>query len=459
MVNHPLLHRFKRSDDPFASPTVSGITGAQTAAGGATTATQLAQASNAAESTQSESVNGIAANTVPSPFTSSSSSLTSSTSAAASQASTSDASSISMGTVIGACVGTLAGVLILILLGVWLYRRSDPTKKRRRPFPRSGPGLQPNWNKLGDDEDRWEGMHKDTKAGETVEIAPMEKLTMFKKSTPSVRTAYTTKTTSEELPPFNFDSHPFSQYHPNLAKELATLEEPPAPTFLNKMDSRAVSWDGDTVGGSSFLSSRSNRMSGSMSPSLDIARPTPALTNSEPHRWESAEVVNLEGHVAEVVDSQGSNNPFLNSIERRKSQHNPFFGASAPVPKNSKSKGREITPPASRNPFADANDRDDTSGDITPTRPTFSHSAVGSVSSVSSNDRAIQSLIAALDTTPEEVQARLRVADIEPSLRSDTADSIYTTAEYNSDEDEEDVTDSFPLPPGSEGSAHSGHSS
>jgi len=83
---------------------------------------------------------------------------------------------------------------------------------------------------------------------------------------------------------------------------------------------------------------------------------------------------------------------------------------------------------------------------------------MSSVSSVSSNDRAMQSLIAALDTTPEEIQARLKVA--EPSLIShDAADSIYTTADYSSEEEddaeEEDVTESFPLPPGS---SHSGNS-
>ncbi|KAF5377315.1 hypothetical protein D9757_008048 [Collybiopsis confluens] len=427
MVTHPFLHRHKRAD-PFSSPTASGIIGTATA-GTESTATQLTLATNGLNEGGS-TLNNAPTTSVP-PISSTSSISAVISSPPSSQTTASDDSGISMGVVIGACVGTLAGVLIFILLGVWLYKRSDPSKKRRKPFPRAGPGLQPNWNRLGDNEDKWEGMHKD--------------------SSPSVRTAYTTKTTEEEHPPFNFDSHPFSQYHPNIAQELASFDQPPAPTFLNKMDSTAVSWDRDTVGGSSFYS---NRMSGSMSPSLDIARPTPALTSSEPHRWESAEVVHLEGHVAEAVYPD-SNNPFEQPTERRKSQHNPFFGGSAPLPKLGKSTAREIYTPASKNPFADASDEDDTSGDKTPTRPTFSHSVVGSVSSVSSNDRAIQSLIAALGTTPTEVQARLRAAEREPSLASDTADSIYTAAEYNTDEEDEDVTTSFPLPPGSEGSGHS----
>jgi len=281
---------------------------------------------------------------------------------------------------------------------------------------------------------------------------------MFKKSTPSV---YTAKTTSEELPPLNFDSHPFAQYHPNLAKELASTEEPPVPAFMNRTDSAAISWDGDTIRDSAYLSIRSNRrVSGAMSPSLGMAIPTPALTSSEPHLWESAEVHILEDQAAEVVNSK---NPFMNPIERRKSEHNPFFGASmpthsAPALKVNKGKGREITPHVpiltNKNPFADA--VDEIHLEETPTRPNFSHTAVSSVSSVSSNDRAIQSLIAALDTTPEEVQARLKVA--EPSLISDNADSLYTAADYSSEEEEEDVeddvTESFPLPP-SVGSSHS----
>ncbi|KAJ3727954.1 hypothetical protein FB446DRAFT_848670 [Lentinula raphanica] len=455
MVHHPLINHRKRSD-VFASPTVSGIAGALTAGTAATTATALAEASVAA-SNESQTVNGILTGAVISQATSPASSSTASVSATSSSSSASHgaSSSISLSTVIGACVGTLIGVLALVLIALWLYKRSDPAKKRR-PNTRAPPGLQPNWNKLSDDDDKWEGMDK---KAETTEIAPMEKLTMFKKATPSIRTAYTTKT--EELPAFDFGSHPFSQYHPNLAKELASKDESPVPPFTHVADSSVVSWDGDTVGGASFLSSRSRHVSGSMSPSLDIARPTPALTNSEPHRWESAEVVHLEGHVAEIIDPNNAENPFEHPIERRKSQHNPFFGSSSsslPLAKVDKGKGkaREITPlppiPIS-NPFADDSEFID---DIekTPTRPTFSHQVVGSVSSVTSNDRAIQSLIAALDTTPEEIQARLKVA--EPSLVSDTADSIYTAAEYNSeDEEEEDVTSSFPLPPGSD---HSGHS-
>ncbi|KAE9407759.1 hypothetical protein BT96DRAFT_914429 [Gymnopus androsaceus JB14] len=451
MAIHPLNRQHQRDT------TAAGISDGAVTATDTATGTTFAVATNVASATGLLPTGSAAFSTpsIPAPATTSTSSTSSSPSPTSSSSSSSSDSGISIGTVIGACVGALAGALILILLGLWLYRRSDPIKKRR-PTRAQRDMSQQNWNKLGDDEDKWEGMQKPKEGGE---VAPMEKLEMFKKSTPSV---YTMKTTTSELPPLNFDSHPFAQYHPNLAKELASTEESPVPQFANKTESAAISWDGDNAGGSSYLSIRSNRLSGAMSPSLDMAIPTPALTSSEPHIWESAEVLNLEGQTAEIVDSK---NPFINPIERRKSEHNPFFGASVPIrttqpsPKVNKGKSREITPPApvvTNNPFITDATYDEPL-DKTPTRPTFSHSVMSSVSSVSSNDRAMQSLIAALDTTPEEIQARLKVA--EPSLIShDAADSIYTTADYSSEEEddaeEEDVTESFPLPPGS---SHSGN--
>lgn len=442
MAIHPLNRQHKREP-------ASGISEGAVTATGSATATALAVATDSPTAEAAPTLNtaglGLSTPVETSVSTSStsSSSPSSTSTLTSSAASASASSSISLGTVIGACVGALAGALILILLGLWLYRRSDPSKRRRPSRAHQRDMAQRDWNKLGDDEDKWEGMNKPKGGGE---VAPMEKLEMFKKSTPSV---YTTKTTSEELPPLNFDSHPFSQYHPGLAKELASADEPSAAPY--KTDSTDV--------GGSYLSIRSNhRVSGAMSPTVDMAIPTPALTSSELHRWESAEVLNLEGQTAEVVDPDDSKNPFVHYMERRKSEHNPFFGASMPtsVPKVNKGKGREITPPqpiSTNNPFADATDDP---LEKTPTRPHFTHTAVSSVSSVSSNDRAIQSLIAALDTTPEEVQERLKVA--EPSIISDAADSIYTTADYSSEEEgddgEDDVTESFPLPPGGSSRSH-----
>jgi len=232
-----------------------------------------------------------------------------------------------------------------------------------------------------------------------------------------------------------------------------------------------ISWDGETVGHDSFLSLTSpaastHAVNAAMSPSLDIARPTPALTSSAPHRWESAEVLDFEQE-AEITDpSQIDNkNPFLPDppsppFERRKSSNNPFFGArhsthsnhsrtpslkSIKVPPpamQDKGKQRAVTPPdlspitpftASLNPFSD---------NIPRFQP--SHIVMDSTSSAASaqNDRAIQSLIAALgqgrEMTPEAVQERLRIASLQPSFVSGT--SMYT-------DDDDQTVSNFPLPP------------
>lgn len=286
-------------------------------------------------------------------------------------------------------------------------------------------------------------------AKEIDNVAPMEKLTMFKKS-PSVRTAYTHK--SDE--PVTFDAHPFAQYHPNLAQELAsndkTTDLPIARQFLGRVDTGpAISWDGEAIGGDSFPSIRSGRVdSGTMSPTFAVAIPTPPATSSQLHRWESAEVIHYEDHDRDAQDAFGSDN------ERRKSASNPFFNAQVnsstkprsrsnstrsrstsistviPAIKVDKGKGRAVDD----DPFGDAN---------LPSLPrpfVTSHVANSSTSSVTSNDRALQSLIAALDVSEEEVQERLRIASMQPSF-------ISATSAYTSGGEEEDVTGSFPLPP------------
>ncbi|KAK7454634.1 hypothetical protein VKT23_011387 [Stygiomarasmius scandens] len=446
MVYNP-SHRHRhviRQDDPIGAPNAEGISNGMLTAGTAT-GTALAFDTSATGGT----TDGPAAFVPPSVSTpritpTSSNAPVQSDSTSSSKTSSNE---IPMGTVIGACVGAFVGAVVIISIGIWLYRRSDAKHRKRSPS-RSARRKSDTWNRLGDDEDKWEGMNKTREVSSGTTIAagvdtaaePMEKLTMFKKSSPSIRTAYTTQTHTDEAPTnFNFD-HPFAQYHPNLARELASTHETEQPTvkpFTNRAEA-VPSWDGgDASVGGSFLSLRSNRLSGTMSPTFDMAIPTPPLTSSDPHRWESAEVINFEGQSAEIVDpsneASNSNNPFLHDTEiRRKSANNPFFGAQSDQrrPSVSKSKGRDITPGSvttppleSKNPFSDDHDTE-----------TRTHTAVNSVSSSASNDRAIQSLLAALEVAPEAS----RVISMQPSVLS--ANSMYT---------EEDVTAAFPIPPGS----------
>ncbi|KAL0562867.1 hypothetical protein V5O48_019211 [Marasmius crinis-equi] len=445
MVHIPAHRQHRRQGGLVETPTGSGLGGVQTVQG-SPTETDTTLAFDASATGRPEAGNAGPSFSLATTLDSTTPTSSASSTPTASAESSATSSQIPLGTVIGACVGALAGAILIVCVGLWLFKRADPKKKKRRGPQRDAQGRPPSsWNKL-DDEDTWEGKGTKARGMEMVDKSShlpisadyqkdsMEK--MFKKSTPSIRTEYTIKTDLEHLPPFNInlDNHPFAQYHPNLAKELASApaEPDPRPPFMNLERVQSGSqWDGDsvTVGHNSFLSLNSGkRVSGAMSPSLDMAIPTPPATSAgASHRWESAEVLDFEGQAAEIVhpppavvarDGAKSNNPFL--TERRKSDHNPFFGAqhTSRTPSN-KGKKREITPSTateSTNPFADQN---------------MTHVKVDSLSSVTSNDRAIQSLLAALDATPAIDDPR------HPSMQS--AVSAYST---------EDVTGSFPLPPG-----------
>ncbi|KXN91712.1 hypothetical protein AN958_12564 [Leucoagaricus sp. SymC.cos] len=409
---------------------------------------------------------------------------------------------ISMSTVVGSCVGAFIGAIALICLGFWFYRRysrslkasyrakgRDP-RNTRADLQRHLSHREP-WAKLDDNntEDKWEGGAKTEES-----IGPMEKLTMFKKA-PSVRTAYTR--TEEE--PVQFEmSHPFAQQYSLYNNSQNNTSVPnPKPFMGQNTDSSTISWDEAAQG--SFLSVRtqSERLSGSMSPSLTMAIPTPPATSSALHRWESAEIVNPESQSAEIVNPFADNNK-PDAHERRKSSGNPFFGAHEdlprrrsrsnslvsrasraskvsttssvliPVPKIDKGKGRAI------DPFDDSNTPTPTpsfttaestphpiivtsvpavstskttpTSPLNPPRPPFAtHATTPSGSSSSSNDRALASLLAALDgdATEEEVQARLRIASMQPSINS--------TFSMYSETSEADVTKEFPLPPSTPG--------
>ncbi|RDB25815.1 hypothetical protein Hypma_006479 [Hypsizygus marmoreus] len=444
---------FAKRQDPVAVPT--GINGIDTTAivvdPDANTATALAFDSTVIPGA-SQSAPDFGIGTTPVITTTPIATQTTPTSSPSISAASGSSSPIPLSTVVAACVGALIGAIALILLALWFYRRYAKSLKKhavsRRTLaqPRNKQGdigrrrshLEP-WNKLEDGDDKWEGQYQ-TKEVDTV--APMEKLTMFKKS-PSVRTAWTHKSSEEGA---SFEGHPFAQYHPGLAADLASGNKVPdmpiARPFLGRVDAgQAISWDGETLGGSSLLSIHSNRLtSGAMSPTLAIPTPPPA-TQSQLHRWESAEVIEYE-------DSQASDkNPFGAGSQTLKGPGttNPFFNAQISLPetrsrsnstsKGSKGKGRAVD---DEDPFSDAN--------MSMPRPTFSTVTHTAQSSVSSNERALQSLIAALEVSEEEVQERLRVASMQPSF-------ISATSAYTSGGEDDDVTGSFPLPP----SVDSGH--
>lgn len=402
-------------------------------------------------------------------------------------ASSSTAAPISVSTVVGSCVGAFIGALALVCLGLWFYRRYHHSLKAQYRTKGHGPvdsrsniqrrlSRRESWDKL-------EVRNLDNKhAGRTnteESVGPMEKLTMFKKS-PSVRTAHT----HFEEEPGQFEmSDPFSHQFSFSNNDQENTSIPTSKSFM-----ASNTWN--NVKGS-FLSARTQpeHLPGSMSPSLSMAIPTPPVTASPHYHWESAEIINMEGHSADTADPFADENQLVDP-EKRKSYGNPFFSAQRdvprrrsrsnslpskasgisrvgsiseslassvhiPVPKVDKGKGKAI------DPFDDQNVFKSYSGSashptiislptVVPTHPVYNspavpsqpivvvHNVSPSTSSVASNEHAMASLIAALDgaATEEEVQARLRINSVHS-----------TTSNYSDCTEGFDVSKDFPLPP------------
>ncbi|KAF6757247.1 hypothetical protein DFP72DRAFT_1113031 [Ephemerocybe angulata] len=353
-------------------------------------------------------------------------------------------SPIAMSTVIGACVGAFVGAAAFIILGLYFYRRYSQTLKRkanmnRRAQPRSVYTDARNgradeerrrskleaWNQLNDDnEDKWEGMNGASKAPVTREVKEMDNLS------------------------------------PDLYRKAPNDSVPEARDLLGRQPQNML---GQIDSGPPIATRLSG---GAMSPTLTMAIPTPPATRSQLHRWESAEVINYaEPQSAEIVDEPV-----------RESLHNPFFNAASDYPLHKRSRSNS----SSRSPPPPTRSRSSSTSTIQPNslqalkskervvsidpfrdplpKPSFIHHyPTHSSSSSASNDRAIRQLVAAAsldDLSEDEVQRRLRVASMQPSIVSNSGDSMYTDSEPDP-VDDDSVMSNFPVPPSSSG--HSSH--
>lgn len=447
-------HFKKRSSDALDArePSVAGLSGSVTASALAATGSSLIlNAPGSVESVSISDYSFASATVTTSPTLIPTSSIVPSASASAAS-DISSSSAIPVGTVVGACVGAFAGAGLIIFL-VYTYSKRHLSGAGARDG-----GRGESWKKLHDSHDGAPNSPSHDSSREMEE----KNRALFKKSTPSVRTTRT-KLSDEDhgfgIPPFEF-----SKYHPNLAQELAL--EKPAPAFVARRGDSGVSWDGSTVHDDSFLSMRSVRVdSGTMSPTLGLAKPTPVATSSAIHKWESAEVLTLgEEDVAGPKEVQ---NPFADVAEQRRSVTNPFFNAQelhrSPTNRNrsrSNSRSGSRTSRISRtrsasdprnasyrqserlsNPFADVQEVP-----VYRVSPPAQHEHTDSVASNSSGnmfgEHAMKSLIAALDLTQEEVEERLRAVSMHESTMSRfstiTGDEAIATMR------------AFPMPPATE---------
>lgn len=432
------LYRRQVDDDALAAPSIDGLSGAATVDPANPTETGLAVDTDAPMVSDSYTVplvptetdDGVAG-TPGIKIPSSSAIPPTPAPTTSAESSSSDSSGIPIGTTIGICVGVLIGALLVVLLGLWWYKRAAP-KPRQRGSSGHGRGLSQNWKKLDEGADSWEGMHKMKEVPSSDGHDGTEKLTtMFKKS-PSQRTAYTSKTDMSDQRTYETEPAPFAHYHPALAQEMASTEDLSSTSAPFVKPAPTQSWvSAESPSHSSFLSLRPSYVEGSMSPSVDMAIPTPTVVSSAaPHQWHSAEVVVVDyGDHSPQSAAIEDENPFMHTSEVRRgvqdSEHKPSPLSSYEIENDDLRRFSAGDPVLGEdnNPFSD---------DHIAAQP--SRATVASMASATSNGRAIQSLLAALQVSPED--ERTRVMSMQPSIISEM--SQYT--------DNDNMSVSFPSP-------------
>lgn len=411
------------------STSLSGLSGSLVISN-TPTATVLAQDSTAAHISGSYTGIPLAQSTpTPSP-----------TSSSATTPPSSSSGDISLGTVIGVCVGAFFLLVLVIFLAIYCSKRQQPqrrgntsqfrnTKNSRR---RSHLG---SWNRLKDNRDR----KSDDLPMQRPPSGPMEKLGAMFHRTPSTNSGEKSYDTHGNRESIGTMQH-FAQYHPGLAEEMASKPAKPPP--VQRFDGRSqadsvptISWDSRTLGGESFLSMHS-RLSGTMTPTATVAKSTPPATASGSHRWESAEVGHLDGDGSEMSEAGDLRSPFADggaSVKSGLSRNvsNPFF--------NAQEKPKKRTPPANTTPAHDPNPFTDSNAVITRSFPNTSSETITLANSSSNNTQAMQSLIAALEMPPEDRLARV------VSMQS----SYYSRSSTVMSGDDADVVSvtAFPYPP------------
>ena len=394
--------------------------------------------------------------------TASSSTPSDSSLGSASAASASSSSQVPLGTIIGACIGAFIGIVVLMYVLYAWYKRSTEKKlsatgRRNAQGKEEQQRQQPRQFQQLEDSEKPAGDIPPTSSNVREQMESDEKnFSMFKKS-PSVRSAYTHKTGTDDGNNFDLPQLEFTKYHPNLAQELS-LNIPKKPFAAAGRQDSGVSWDGETLGDDSFLSLHSARVeSGTMSPTMVMAKMTPPATVSALHRWESAEVLHTEEEEARIVPQ--SKNPFAEMVEEQRSRGtnlNPFFNAQDMNRRSraGRSRSNSRTSRTSRaqslvrsdtlntvnNPFLDPHDAVPVSAIEMPTPNSLPHSPplpTGASVQMLGSEHAMASLIAALDLSKDAVEERLRVVSMQGSVisaSSNDASDIATMRE-------------FPLPP------------
>lgn len=447
-----IRHKNRQISDPAIPSNVAGVTNAAVTVGTDAAVTQTSLAIDTAVTPGSPaSATGALA---PGPSSKTTSSDRPSTATASTNAS--GVKSIPISTVLAVCIGAFIAVTLIVLLAIWIYKRTGKKTSRSRNYNHQ---LSQTRNVLGDSErsrsrqEHWgrlkEGTDTRYPPAQTREMDKdnLTSFSMFKKSSPSVRSIGSFANTTAESK-FEFEPGSFPKYHPQVGGDF--VAEPPTRDFLGRIEVVSpMSWGAETIGKESHLSSSSGGNAAK-------AIPTPTATSySEPHRWESAEVEHCyedydydddnggarEGRARST--RSGRSSLFEERRARRRSLENPFFGGGtrdkALSPSRSRSRSRSRTRSEKANVHGSANPFSDPDSPV-PVPELPRHQSMNSRSTGSSfnSERALQSLIAAL--TPDHEQDALRIQSLQPSVLSVSPSAVSEDVDRTS-------VSAFPLPP------------
>ncbi len=416
------------------APTATGVSGGETASGVNPGSSLLLGA------TGSPTNSGFGLLTTDSGTTS-----TSSPTPATSSSSSSNGSSpsVSTGSVIAITVAAFL-VLVGVMFLIYTYIKRRTALRTRHPVSRGPPpvirGTEMSRDhgkdkRRDDDDDRGRGEGKNHSPlrvlnptrvrGKSPDSA---KFGLFEKD-PSIHSLIT-----DEKANMSEDHHfdpstmaSFTKYQVGPADGLSALSHP-HPVANREERSPPVSWDGKTVISDPFASLHAS-VSDTMSPTAVVVRQTPRTTDVQ-HRWESAEVLIMDGATTEPmgVHSDTSQNPFSDDSASRRST-----GGSD---SNSRSNGNPFFNASQHNPFAERSTRSRASSVSTTTAKrsrSYSASSRATVRAAATtptgaaaeeSESALHSLLAALRPTP--------VVSDEPTYRGSiqsTVSSLYHPAE------------------------------
>jgi len=422
-MNKPLVRR-QMPVTNTVTPAVTGVSGGATVSSGVNPGSSLLLgASGISTNTVLKLLTTDPVVTTPSPTSSSSSPNNPST-------------SVSTGSVIAITVSVFL-VLIGAMFLIYTYIKRRTAARARHPLSRGAQQSSRGAEILRDhgkdkqrnmSDGRGEGKNNSplgllNTSGVRAKSPDSAKFGLFEKD-PSIRSLMDEKAKLSSSDDHHFDPSAmasFAKYRVGPVDGYSALPHT-HPLASREEGSPPVSWDGGTVISDPFASLHAS-VSDTMSPTAVVVQ-TPQTADFAQHRWESAEVVMMDGATSEPMSvySDVSQNPFNDEEAQRRStgskesvrrsNSNPFFNASQ------------------HNPFSERSTRSRASSVSTATAKrsrsysASSRSTVRAAAGGPESEDALVSLLAALRPTPVVSDEQNNISSTRTTLTS-----LYTPAE------------------------------